>query len=59
MSTTPGIQYDDYKKAMDGIAIKVAMQTIRKIMRGNDTEEVKLAKVSNVIHDYENDAPKL
>ena len=46
-----------YKKEMDGIATKVAMQTIRKILRDNKTsDQEKLNAVITVIDAYVNDA---
>ena len=49
--------YEDiYKTAMDGIYFKVAMQSIRKIIRKNDyPEEIKLKLICSVVHSYEKD----
>ena len=46
-----------YKKELDGIATKVAMQTIRKILRDNKTnDQEKLDQVITVVNSYLNDA---
>lgn len=48
---------DLYRSAMDGIAIKVAMQAIRKILRfGNEDDAKKLEQIVTVVHSYEKDA---
>ena len=47
---------DLYRDAMAGIREKVAMQEIRKVVRGKDKETEKLAKVVGIIHSYEEDA---
>jgi len=47
---------DLYRDAMAGIREKVAMQEIRKVVRGKDKETEKLAKVVGIVHAYEEDA---
>lgn len=49
--------YEDlYKTAMDGIACKVALQAIRKIIRDNKVkEEDKLGQIIVVVHSFEKD----
>ena len=46
---------DLYRNAMDGIRQKVAMQEIRKVIRGNKPEGVKLELIVGIIHSYEDD----
>ena len=46
---------DLYRTAMDGICQKVALQEIRKVIRGNQPEGVKLELIVNIIHAYEED----
>jgi len=46
---------DLFRKAMSGIGEKVALQEIRKVLRGKDKESVKLEKVITIIHSYEED----
>lgn len=46
---------DLYRTAMDGICQKVAMQEIRKVIRGNKPEGVKLELIVTIIHAYEED----
>ena len=46
---------DLYRTAMDGICQKVAMQEIRKVIRGNKPEGVKLELIVGIIHSYEED----
>lgn len=46
---------DLYRAAMDGIRQKVAMQEIRKVIRGNKPEGVKLELIVGIIHGYEED----
>ena len=48
-----------YKTAMDGIAFKVAMQSIRKILRNNKmNDEQKLGQIVAVVHSFEKDLEK-
>ena len=44
-----------YRKEMKDIQGKMAMQVIRKIIRGNDPDFEKLEAICRVIHDYEYD----
>ncbi len=55
-----GDSYEDlYRKAMDGIAFKVAMQAIRKILRDNKSDDAdKLGKIIIVVHSFERDMDK-
>ena len=46
---------DLYRNAMDGIAQKVALQEIRKVIRGNKPEGVKLELIVGIVHGYEED----
>jgi len=46
---------DLYRTAMDGICQKVALQEIRKVIRGNKPEGVKLEQIVSIIHGYEED----
>ena len=46
---------DLYRTAMDGICQKVAMQEIRKLIRSNKPEGVKLEQIVGIIHAYEED----
>ena len=45
-----------YRKAMDGIFVTVAMQEIRKVVRGKDTDQQKLKQIIGIVHEYEEDA---
>ena len=45
-----------YRAAMDGVYQKTAMQAIRKVIRGKDPEGVKLEKLVEIVHAYEDDA---
>ena len=47
-----------YRLEMKGIQDKMAMQAIRKIIRGNDTDPEKLKAICQVIHDYEDDVER-
>jgi len=38
---------------MDGIGQKIALQEIRKVVRGKDPEGVKLEKIVSIVHSYE------
>ena len=49
---------DLFRKAMDGILEKVALQEIRKVIRGKDKESVKLEKIVTIVHSYEDDAER-
>ena len=45
-----------YRNAMDGIAYKVAMQSIRKVMRDSEINDVaKLNIIMDIIHAFEKD----
>lgn len=46
---------DIYRDAMDGICVKIAMQSIRKIIRGKGTEKEKLDEIICVTQEYEYD----
>lgn len=46
-----------YRRAMDGIGQKVAMQAIRAVVRKREgTDAVKLQQIIEIVHDYEQDA---
>lgn len=45
-----------YTKAMQGIGEKVALQEIRKVIRGKDKEPEKLDKIIGIVHAFEEDA---
>ena len=49
--------YEDlYRTAMNGIGCKVALQSIRKVIRDNTlSEEEKLGRIRTVIHSFEKD----
>ena len=49
--------YEDlYKTAMNGIGCKVALQSIRKIIRDNKIKESdKLGMIITVVHSFEKD----
>ena len=47
---------DLFREAMDGIGQRVALQEIRKVIRGKDAEKVKLGKICDIVHSYEEDA---
>ena len=47
---------DLFREAMDGIGQKIAIQEIRKVIRGKDPEKVKLEKICGIVHSYEDDA---
>lgn len=49
---------DLYRNAMDGIFQKVALQEIRKVIRGNKPEGVKLELIATIIHSYEDDVER-
>ena len=44
-----------YRKEMKDIQGKMAIQVIRKIIRGNDPDFEKLEAICRVVHDYEDD----
>ena len=45
-----------YSTAMEGIRYKVAMQSIRKVIRDNATNDVaKLNIIMSIVHDFEED----
>lgn len=45
-----------YRNAMDGIASKMALQSIRKVIRDSGTNDVaKLNIIMSIVHDYEDD----
>lgn len=46
---------DPYREAMEGIAVKVAMQAIRKIMRETKPDDAKLEQIISVVHSFEAD----
>ena len=47
---------DLYRTAMDGIGLKVAMQSIRKVMRDSSLDdEKKLGRIVTIIHSFEHD----
>lgn len=47
---------DIYKVAMEGIQYRVAMQSIRKVMRDSGTNDVaKLNSIMCIIHSFEKD----
>lgn len=50
---------DLYRNAMDGIAQKVAMQEIRKVIRGKKPEGVKLELIVAIVHSYEEDCERI
>lgn len=45
-----------YRRAMNGIREKVALQEIRKIIRGKDSDGEKLDAIIEIVHAYEEDA---
>lgn len=49
--------YEDlYRTAMNGIGCKVALQSIRKVIRDNAlSEEEKLGRIRTVVHSFEKD----
>lgn len=47
---------DLYRTAMEGIGQKIAIQEIRKVIRGKDPEKTKLEKIISIVHSYEEDA---
>lgn len=49
---------DLYRSAMDGIGQKVALQEIRKVIRGNKPAGVKLELIVRIIHSYEDDVER-
>jgi hypothetical protein len=56
MSTTPDTRYEEpYRAAMNGIADKIAMQTIRKVIRGTQDDGEKLNTIIGIVHAYEKD----
>ena len=45
-----------YRAAMEGIACKMALQSIRKVIRDSETNDVaKLNIIMSIVHDYEDD----
>lgn len=46
---------DLYRKAMNGIGIKVAMQEIRKVTRGKLNDGEKLAAIMGIVDSYKED----
>ena len=46
---------DIYRDTMDGICVRIAMQSIRKLLRGKGTEKEKLDEIICVVHEYEYD----
>lgn len=47
---------DLYRAAMEGIAGKIALQSIRKILRDSKINDVaKLNIIMSIVHDYEKD----
>ena len=45
-----------YRTAMEGIACKMALQSIRKVIRDSETNDVaKLNIIISIVHDYEDD----
>ena len=45
-----------YREAMEGIACKMALQSIRKVIRDSETNDVaKLNIIMSIVHDYEDD----
>ena len=45
-----------YRAAMEGIACKMALQSIRKVIRDSGTNDVaKLNIIMSIVHDYEDD----
>ena len=57
MQTISDVTYEDlYRIAMNGIGLKVAMQSIRKVMRDGDLDdEGKLRRITTIIHSFEHD----
>ena len=49
---------DVYRDSMIGICDRIAMQSIRKIMRTNLTDKEKLQEIRSVVHEYEYDMKK-
>lgn len=45
-----------YRAAMEGIACKMALQSIRKVIRDGEINDVaKLNIIMSIVHDYEDD----
>ena len=45
-----------YREAMEGIACKMALQSIRKVIRDGGINDVaKLTIIMSIVHDYEDD----
>lgn len=45
-----------YRNAMEGIASKMALQSIRKVIRDGEINDVaKLNIIMSIVHDYEDD----
>jgi len=57
MPNIPDDTYETlYRTSMAGIGFKVAMQTIRKIMRDNKVDDnEKLRLITNIVHMHEKD----
>ena len=50
---------DLYRTAMEGIGCKVALQSIRKVLRDNKaSEQAKLNEIVRIIHSFEHDMDK-
>lgn len=47
-----------FDEAMSGIGEKVALQEIRKVLRGKDNDKVKLEAVVSIVHTYEDYAER-
>lgn len=49
---------DIYRDSMIGIHDKIAMQSIRKLMRTDLTDKENLQEIISVVHEYEYDTKK-
>lgn len=49
---------DIYRDAMIGICERIAMQSIRKIIRSDWNDQEKLQNIINVIQEYQHDTKK-
>lgn len=49
---------DIYRDAMLGICDRIAMQSIRKIIRGNGSDKEKLQEIICVVEEYKQDMKK-